>query len=64
LNSTCLKGAYIPFHRLFIVVGRDTGGGELVWAEILLSRILNIVACSARTKSPMGKKRLRLDSAR
>jgi hypothetical protein len=29
-KSACLKGADIPFHTIFIVVGRDTGGGELV----------------------------------
>jgi len=35
-DSTCLKGADIPFYGIFIVLGRDTDGGELVWVEILL----------------------------
>jgi len=56
-----LKGADISFHRFFVVVGRDTDGGELVWGGIFAGRILNVFPCSTRTKSPMDKRGPQLD---
>jgi len=35
-NPACLKGVDILFHGIFIVLGRDTDGGELVQSESLL----------------------------
>jgi len=61
-NLACLKGAHISFHGFSFVVGRDTGGGELVWGGILARGILNIFPCTTRTKSPMDKQGPQLDS--
>ena len=41
-NSACLKGADTLFHGILIAVGRDTGGGELVWSGIFANEILNV----------------------
>jgi len=54
-DSAYLKGVDIPFHRILIVVGKDTGGGEPNWSEIFIVRILNIFSFSTRIKSPMNK---------
>ena len=32
-DSACLKGAEILFHGVLILVGSDTGGEEVGWAE-------------------------------
>jgi hypothetical protein len=37
-----LKGADTFFHGILIAVGRDTGGGELVWSGIFANEILNV----------------------
>jgi len=36
-DSTYWQGADILFHGIFIVLGRETDGGELVRAEFLLA---------------------------
>ena len=48
----------------FLLSLEGIGGGELVWGGIFAGGILNVFPCRARTKGPMDKWGLQLDSAR
>jgi hypothetical protein len=61
-NSAYLKGADISIDKILIIVGKGTGGHELVW-RLNFYEILNILSYRARIKRHLNKWSQPADSA-
>jgi hypothetical protein len=61
-NSACFKGANVSIDKILIVVGKGTGGHELVW-QLDFYGILNVLSYRARTKRRLDKWSRQADSA-